>query len=120
MKTLSTGTILFSKTRKRGGINSYTMAMANEVRPFGISVCAVMPGDIHTGFTAAREKEVRGDAEYGGRIARSVAKMEKDEQTGMEPKVVGAYIAGLALRKSVKPLYAVRLNYKFFVILSRY
>lgn len=103
----------------KAAINSYTMAMANEVRPFGITVCAVMPGDIHTGFTAAREKEARGDAEYSGRIERSVAKMEKDERTGMDPKVVGAYIAKLALRKSVKPLYAVRLDYKFFVILSR-
>lgn len=103
----------------KAAINSYTMALANEVKPFGISACAVMPGDIHTGFTAAREKEVRGDEEYSGRISKSVSKMEKDEQTGMDPKVVGAFIAKQALRKSVKPLYAIRLDYKFFVILSR-
>ena len=36
----------------KAAINSYTMALANELRPFGITVCAVMPGDIHTGFTA--------------------------------------------------------------------
>lgn len=103
----------------KAAINSYTMAMANEVRPFGITVCAVMPGDIRTGFTAAREKQAMGNAEYSGRISRSVAKMEKDEETGMDPKVVGAYIAKLALKKSVKPLYAIRLDYKFFVMLSR-
>ena len=103
----------------KAAINSYTMALGNEVRPFGISVCAVMPGDIHTGFTAARQKQVRGDDVYGGRISRSVAKMEKDELTGMKPEAAGAYVAKIALRKNVKPLYAIRLDYKFYTILAR-
>ena len=103
----------------KAAINAYTMALSNEVRPFGITVCAVMPGDIHTGFTAAREKQIEGDDIYDGRIARSVQKMEKDERTGMDPKNAGRYIAALALRKNPKPLYAIRLDYKFFVLLSR-
>lgn len=103
----------------KAAINAYTQALANEVRPYGISVCAVMPGDIRTGFTTARRKTIEGDAEYGGRISRSVSKMEHDEENGMDPAKAGAYIAGLALRRSVKPLYAIRLDYKFFVILSR-
>ncbi len=31
--------------------------------------------------------------EYGGRISRSVSQMEKDEQNGANPEVIGAYIA---------------------------
>ncbi|MEA4964448.1 MAG: SDR family oxidoreductase [Oscillospiraceae bacterium] len=103
----------------KAAINAYTLALANEIRPYGVTVCAVMPGDIKTGFTAAREKQIRGDEIYGGRISRSVARMEHDEQTGMTPSAAGAYIAKLALRRSVKPLYAIRFDYKFFVILSR-
>lgn len=103
----------------KAAINAYTMALANEIRPYGISVCAVMPGDIRTGFTAARRKEAAGDLEYGGRIRRSVEKMEKDEQGGMDAAAAGGMIAKLALRKSVKPLYALRLDYKAFVIFSR-
>ena len=57
----------------KAAINSYTMALANEVKPFGIQVCCVQPGDIRTGFTAAREKNQLGDDIYGGRIARSVS-----------------------------------------------
>ncbi len=57
----------------KAAINSYTMATANEVRPFGVQVCCVQPGDIRTGFTAARQKNPMGDDVYGGRIARSVA-----------------------------------------------
>ena len=52
----------------KASINAYTMALANEVRPYGVGVCAVMPGDICTGFTAARQKSCAGDEEYGGRI----------------------------------------------------
>ena len=103
----------------KAAINSYTMALANEVRPFGIQVCAVMPGDIRTGFTAARQKSQLGDDVYGGRISRSVAGMEHDEQTGMAPETAGAYIASVATRRSVKPLRSIGLQYKFFCVLAK-
>lgn len=103
----------------KSAVTTYTAALANEVRPFGISLTAVMPGDIRTGFTAAREKSPVGDDIYGGRIARSVAVMEHDEQTGMDPAAAGRYIAALALRRSVKPEYAIGFRYKLFVILAR-
>ena len=66
----------------KSGINAYTCGLANEVRQFGITVCAVMFGDVHTGFTDARKKSERGDFEYGGRISRSVGRMEADENGG--------------------------------------
>ena len=103
----------------KSAVSTYTAALANEVRPFGVTLCAVMPGDIRTGFTAAREKKSVGDDVYGGRIAKSIAMMEHDEQTGMSPEVAGRYIASLALRRSVKPEYAIGAKYKFFVILAR-
>ena len=84
----------------KAAINSYTMALANEVKPFGIQVCCVQPGDIRTGFTAAREKNPEGDDVYGGRIARSVAGMERDEQNGMAPEKAGAFIAHVADKKA--------------------
>ena len=103
----------------KAAINSYTMALANEVRPFGVSVCAVMPGDIRTGFTSAREKLHAGDDIYGGRIGRSVSGMERDELRGMAPETAGRYICSLATRRRVKPLYAIGLAYKFFCFLER-
>lgn len=103
----------------KAAVNAYSVALFNEVKHLGISVCAIMPGDIRTGFTAARIKSAVGDDVYEGRIARSVAKMEKDEQSGMDPTVTGRFIARIALKRRVKPLYAVGLTYKFFVLLSR-
>lgn len=103
----------------KAAVNSFTCALQGEVRPFGITLCAVMPGDIATGFTAAREKTAAGDDVYGGRIGRSVSRMEKDERGGMQPAAVGALVARLSLKKRVKPLYAVRLDYKAIAVLAK-
>ena len=103
----------------KAAVNAYTLALANELRPFGISVCAVMPGDIRTGFTAAREKAEQGDNLYTGRIGRSVHRMEHDEQNGMPPETVGAFLCRVAQKKRVKPLYTIGLSYRLVCLLVR-
>ena len=103
----------------KAAVNALTMALANEVKPYGISVCSVMPGDIKTGFTAARKKSAVGDDVYEGRVSRSVARMEKDEQNGMDPAKAGRFIANLALKKRVKPYNTIGISYKACVLLSK-
>ena len=98
----------------KAAINAYALALANEVRPYGVTVCAVQPGDIQTGFTAAREKNPEGDEEYEGRIARSVSTMEHDEQNGMKPEQAGRIIAAVAQKRSKKPIYTIGFTYKLF------
>lgn len=103
----------------KAAIESYTCALANEVKPFGISVTAIQPGDIRTEFTAARKKSDAGDEVYSGRISKSVAGMEKDEQKGMSPEFAGRYIAKIALKRNVKPLYAIGATYKLLSVLCK-
>jgi NAD(P)-dependent dehydrogenase (short-subunit alcohol dehydrogenase family) len=103
----------------KAAVNAYTMALANEMRPFGVTVCAVQPGDIHTGFTAAREKTSEGDGIYSGRISRSVKRMEHDETTGMDPAVAGKYIASVAQRNTHHPLYTIGFPYKCAFFLTK-
>ena len=103
----------------KAAIESYTCCLANEVKPFGLSVTCVQPGDIATGFTEARRKSAVGDDVYHGRISRSVAGMEKDEEKGMSPEVAGRYIAKVALRKKVKPVCAIGLSYKLLSVLCK-
>lgn len=103
----------------KSAINAYTEALINEVKTFGISATAILPGDIKTGFTAAREKSVVGDDEYSGRISRSVQKMEHDEMNGMDADVAGKYIVKIALKKKVKPYYSIGFVYKFLSVLIK-
>ena len=103
----------------KAAIESYTCCLANEVKPFGISVTCVQPGDIATGFTDARRKSAAGDDIYNGRISRSVAGMEKDEQNGMRPETAGRYIAKISLRKNAKPIYTLGMGYKCLSVLCK-
>lgn len=103
----------------KAALNAFSLALANEARPFGVSVCAVMPGDIHTNFTASRVKQHAGDDIYQGRISRSVAAMERDEENGMPAAVAAAAVCRLALKKNPKPLCAIGCKYKLFTILAR-
>lgn len=103
----------------KAAINAYVLALRNEVKPFGITICAVMPGDIASGFTDARKKSPAGDDVYSGRIGRSVAVMERDERGGMSPEDAGAFIAKVALRKDSRPLIALGLPYKGAAMIAK-
>jgi len=101
----------------KAAINAFSSALALEVKPFGVRVTALMPGDIATGFTAVREK-IDGEG-YGERIERSVSQMEKDEKNGMKPKFIAEQIFRLSQIKNPRPLYTAGFKYKFFVWLSK-
>ena len=103
----------------KAAINSFTMSVANEVRPYGITISAVMPGDTRTGFTDARARSAAGDEAYGGRITRSVARMEKDERRGTSPAGVGALIGRAALADTHKVFYTAGFTYKLAVLAMR-
>lgn len=103
----------------KAALESYTNALANEIKPFGITVTAIEPGDICTEFTGARQKSFDGDDVYKGRIQKSVSSMENDEQKGMSPVVAAEYIAKIALQKKVKPIYAIGAQYKFLSVLCK-
>ena len=103
----------------KAALNSYALALRNELKPFGISVCVLMPGDIHTGFTAKREKSVQGDDIYSGRIDKAVSVMEHDELNGMDPSYVAVQIVKCAYAGNPAPLKTVGWKYKLFMLLNR-
>lgn len=103
----------------KAAINSYTMALSNEVRTFGISVCCIQPGNIKTGFSEAREKNEKGDEMYHSRISMSVSRMERDEKFGMNPETIGKFIHKIAVRKNVGPVYTVGFVYQVACVLAK-
>ena len=103
----------------KAAVSSYVNALREELRPFGIRVCAVLPGDIHTGFTGSREKNPAGDDLYGERISRSVSVMERDEEKGMAPEQAAKKICRVAFKRNPKPAYAIGLPYSLVLLLTR-
>ena len=103
----------------KASINAFCAALANEVRPYNIHVAALMPGDIKTGFTAAREKSLAGVEAYPA-LPRSVATMEHDEQHGMEPMAIAQALYRLACKRSLKASYTAGIQYKLFVVLRKF
>ena len=103
----------------KAAVSSYSCALDNEVSPYGVRVTAVELGDIHTGFTQARQKTVLGDDEYDGRISHSVSQMEKDELSGMSPEVIGTYIARIAQKKNCAPICVAGVKYKILRFLCK-
>ena len=104
----------------KSALNTYARALQGEVKPFGITVTALLPGDTKTGFTDARNASREGDDVYAGRITRSVGRMEKDEQSGVPAEKVGALLARLATKKRVSPLVAAGFAYKAACFFPRF
>ena len=104
----------------KSAVSSFMCAVANEVKPFGISAGYLLLGDVKTGFTAARRKSADGDEDvYGGMIGRSVAKMERDEQNGMSPDRVAKCVRRVAEKRRMPLKTTVGASYKLLMLLSR-
>lgn len=102
----------------KAAINALALALQNEVRAFGIHVSVLMPGDVSTGFTAARNKSEEGMSAYVN-IRKAVAAMEKDEQGGMAPLQMAKQLYSMATRRCPAPQYVGGAQYKLFCFLDR-
>lgn len=100
--------------------NSLTLALSSELRPFGIRVNAVMPGDVSTGFTSARVKSEAGSEIYGNTINNAVGVMEKDELGGMRPEKIAKTIYKVSQKNCTGRLFTAGGKYKVFVFISRF
>ena len=68
----------------KSALRGMTEALSMEVKPFGIDVVMVEPGDTKSNFTAAREwtAAAKSNDVYAARAKHAIAVMEKSEQSG--------------------------------------
>ncbi|MFP4478932.1 MAG: SDR family oxidoreductase [Candidatus Izemoplasmatales bacterium] len=104
----------------KASIDAFTKALAIEVKPFKIKVCAILPGDIKTGFTKNRLQpyQVENDL-YTERAKRSLNRMAKDEENGMHPKKIAKKIEKLIRKKRIPLRTTVGLSYKTIRVLNK-
>ena len=102
----------------KAAINAMALALANEVREFGIFVSVMMPGDVSTGFTDARNKSTAGEDVYCG-ASKAVTTMERDERGGMSPLQMARIFWHIANCRKPRPQYVGGFQYRVLCFLDR-
>jgi NAD(P)-dependent dehydrogenase (short-subunit alcohol dehydrogenase family) len=98
-------------------LEAFTDAVRMEMRPYGVRACIIEPGDMKTGFTAARV--MQSSEVYGSRLRKSVARMASDEQNGRSPDDAAKVVLALAGRRNPPARVPVGLEYKVLMQLLR-
>jgi len=104
----------------KAAICAFGLALAGEVRQFGVSVTVALPGDVRTSFTNSRSKTDDGDGVYGGASMRSINKMEREEQQGMTPQYAARKLLKMCTRRKVKPMYVIGGKYKVMYVAQKF
>lgn len=102
----------------KAAIVSMVGALRGELNGTGVRVCAILPGDVKTGFTQNRRKCAVG-AEVYPSLTRSVARMEHDEQHGMAPARIASAIVKTASKRRPKPYRSVGFAYRAVLVLQK-
>ena len=98
----------------------FMQALALELKPFGIQCCSILPGDTKTDFTAARKYTIASqsaNSAYSVKMKKSVGKMEKDEQNGVEASFVAKKIVSQVMSKKMKVTVVPGIDYKLICFL---
>ncbi len=103
----------------KAAVNSLTFATAMEVKPLGINVISVCPGDVKTNFTKNRVKISKTNERYGERIQNAADTIDSKEDKRMSAEVVGKKVFKVAGKKNPKPLVIVGAKYKVFYFLQK-
>lgn len=105
----------------KAALLSYTKALRNEIRPYGIKVSLVEPGDLKTGFTDSRQMTERSNEQsaYFTRFEKSIKVMEHDERNGGNPIIIAKAISRIIGMKNPPIAVTIGLKYKIFKFLFR-
>ncbi len=103
----------------KASLASLTESLRLELKPFGVDVSNVMPGDTKTDFTVHRQTNVLTDSPYKARVERSIKRMEHDERHGKDPITVVNVVRKLMRKKRMKAHVVVGFKYKVIVWLAK-
>ena len=106
----------------KAALLSLSESLSMELKGTGIECCSILPGDVATGFTAARK--FTGAAQdpgspYRERMDRNLKKIEKDELGGMAPEVIGKAICKQLKKKHMSIRVIPRFDYGAVGVLVR-
>jgi NAD(P)-dependent dehydrogenase (short-subunit alcohol dehydrogenase family) len=91
-------------------IEGLTEALGVEVKPFGIRVVLLEPGDFRTGFTANRRR-IEPDPVYARNMDNAVGKMAHDEMNGANPEKLARLVERIINSRAPRLRYVAGLFY---------
>lgn len=103
----------------KSAVSSLSLSLSNELRPFGIKVACIMPGEVHTAFTEARTKCNEGSAIYT-QLKKATEIMEHEEHGGMSPNKIACTLYRMAQTRRLHAFYTVGLKYKLCLFVRRF
>lgn len=103
-------------------VEAVSEALRTELKPFGVKVSIIEPGDTKTGFTDSRifVADANEHSVYRDTFKKSVGVMIKDETNGPDPVVVAKQVYRIIGKKNPPVRVIVGLQYKVFVFLKRF
>ena len=106
----------------KAALLSLSQSLSMELKGTGIECCSILPGDVATGFTAARKINKAGAdpaSPYKHSMERNLQKIEHDELNGMSPDVIGKAILKQLKRRHMAVRVIPRLDYSLVGVLVR-
>lgn len=103
----------------KASLNMLALALNTELKPLGIKVVSIMPGDVNTSFPDHRQQETDTESRFSQRSAHSVARMEKDERTGTDPSIIARKIIRISKKTNPKPFYGLGFFYRLVLLLFK-
>lgn len=106
----------------KAALLSLSQSLSMELRGTGIECCCILPGDVATGFTAARklnQAAMDPASPYRAGMDRNLKKIEHDELGGMAPAVIGKAIRRQLSRPHMAVRVIPRIDYKLVGFLVR-
>lgn len=103
----------------KAAVSMFSHSLREEVRPYGIDVTAICPGDIKTEFTKNRVKNFTTNDRYGDRIKAADDHISAREHKRMSVDYACGKIEKIIAKKRYKPFYIVGGKYKFLYALYR-
>lgn len=82
-------------------VEGMTESLRAELRPYGVKVVMIEPGDFHTGFTGQRQRVAAAAASvHDARYRAALGVMEADETAGATPDAIARLLERIINRRS--------------------
>ncbi len=102
----------------KAAIGSFASSLRNEVKGFGVRVSCLLPGDVKTGFTAVRKKNLQGEDLYT-HMSDSLRKMERDEENGIPAEKMAHKLLSIAQSRRPALFHTVGWKYRLFLVAQK-